>query len=128
MKLEEIENEELKNLINLAYLHGENNNQEKINQINEKIKQNLNENPLISVIENNEFLTIPYGNDNEFVIPIFTDNYQLDLGMEYFRLNDMDKNKDSTIIKLKDLEKIKGNPNFLGLLINIASVSYIITP
>ena len=128
MKLEEITNEELKNHINMAYLHGENNNQEKINEINEKIGENISRNMLITVTENDEFLKIPYGNNNEFVIPIFTDNQQLNLGMDYFKLNDMEKNKIPKIIETKEFRKIKENPNFLGLLINIASVSYIITP
>lgn len=128
MKLEEITNEELKNHINMAYLHGENNNQEKINEINEKIGENISRNMLITVTENDEFLKIPYGNNDEFVIPIFTDNQQLNLGMDYFKLNDMEKNKIPKIIETKEFRKIKENPNFLGLLINIASVSYIITP
>lgn len=128
MKLEEITNEELKNHINMAYLHGENNNQEKINEINEKIGENISRNMLITVTENDEFLKIPYGNNDEFVIPIFTDNQQLNLGMDYFKLNDMEKNKIPKIIETEEFRKIKENPNFLGLLINIASVSYIITP
>ena len=42
-------------------------------------------------------------------------------GMEYYELNDMDKNKDYTIGKIEKID----DPNFLGYLINIASVSYI---
>ena len=128
MKLEDITNEELKNHINLAYLHGENNNQEKIKEINEKITENITENLIITVKENSDFLKIPYGNDDEFIVPLFTDKQQLDLGMDYFKLNDMEKNKDPEIIRISELKKIKDDPNFLGLLINIASVSYIITP
>ena len=66
-------------------------------------------------------VTIPYGNDGYFVIPIFTDLAEYERGMEYYRLNEMDENKD---FKIGKIEKID-NPNFLGYLINIASVSYI---
>ena len=41
--------------------------------------------------------------------------------MEYYDLNEMSENKDYVI---KKIEKID-DPNFLGYLINIASVSYI---
>ena len=71
--------------------------------------------------ENNKPLTIPYANDGQYVIPIFTDLVEYERGMEYYRLNEMDENKDYTI---KKIEKID-DPNFLGYLINIASVSYI---
>lgn len=128
MNLNDVNNEELKNNINLAYLYGENNNHEKISEINEKISKNISENMLITIKEDDEYLKIPYGNNNEFIIPIFTDEQQLNLGMDYFKLNDMEKNKTPSIVETKEFEKIKENPNFLGLLINIASVSYIITP
>ena len=39
MKLEEISNPEFKNLINLAYMQGENNNQEAIDKLELEIKE-----------------------------------------------------------------------------------------
>ena len=66
-------------------------------------------------------LTIPYGNDGKFVIPIFTDLLEYERGMEYFRLNEMAENKDYAIEKIEKID----DSNFLGYLINIASVSYI---
>ena len=38
----------------------------------------------------------------------------------------MIENKTAKTVKLEYFKKIKENPNFLGLLINIATVSYII--
>ena len=121
MKIEELKHPELKQLINMIYLHGENNNQKMIEKTDEEIKDYLNENIFIISSENDEFFTIPYGNDGEYVIPIFTDLLEYERGMEYYDLNDMSENKDYMI---KKIEKID-DPNFLGYLINIASVSYI---
>lgn len=38
----------------------------------------------------------------------------------------MDENKIPELVKIDEFEKIKEDPNFLGLLINIATVSYIV--
>ena len=121
MKIEEIKHPELKQLINMIYLHEENNNQKMIEKTDEDIKDYLKENIFIISSENDEFFTIPYGNNGEYVIPIFTDSLEYERGMEYYDLNDMSENKDYMI---KKIEKID-NPNCLGYLINIASVSYI---
>ena len=121
MKIEDIKHPELKQLINMSYLHGENENHEMIEKTDLEIKDYLSENTFIVSTENNEPLTIPYANDGQYVIPIFTDLLEYERGMEYYRLNEMDENKDYTI---KKIEKID-DPNFLGYLINIASVSYI---
>ena len=121
MKAEDIKHPELKQLINMSYLHGENNNQKKIEKTDEEIKEYLSENTFIISSNKNEFFTIPYGNDGEYVIPIFTDLLEYERGMEYYDLNEMSENKDYVI---KKIEKID-DPNFLGYLINIASVSYI---
>ena len=121
MKIEDIKHPELKQLINMSYLHGENENHEMIEKTDLEIKDYLSKNTFIVSSENNEPLTIPYANDGQYVIPIFTDLLEYERGMEYYRLNEMDENKDYTI---KKIEKID-DPNFLGYLINIASVSYI---
>ncbi|WP_296889780.1 hypothetical protein [uncultured Methanobrevibacter sp.] len=121
MRIEDIKHPELKQLINMSYLHGENENHEMIEKTDIEIKNYLSKNTFIVSSENNEPLTIPYANDGQYVIPIFTDLVEYERGMEYYRLNEMDENKDYTI---KKIEKID-DPNFLGYLINIASVSYI---
>ena len=121
MKAEDIKHPELKQLINMSYLHGENNNQKMIEKTDDEIKEYLSENTFIISSNKNEFFTIPYGNDGEYVIPIFTDLLEYERGMEYYDLNEMSENKDYVI---KKIEKID-DPNFLGYLINIASVSYI---
>ncbi|MBR4448459.1 hypothetical protein [Methanobrevibacter sp.] len=126
MKLEEIKNPDLKNYINLVYMQGENKNQEAIDKLEQEIKEYINEYPLIISIEDNEAVKIPYGNDGEYVVPVFTDEREYTLGMQYFSLNVMDENKDYIIEKLDYLKKLKEDPNFLGYLVNISSASYII--
>ncbi|MEE1155814.1 MAG: hypothetical protein U0K80_00215 [Methanobrevibacter sp.] len=121
MKIEDIKHPELKQLINMIYLHEENNNQEMIEKTDNEIKDYLKDNIFIISSENNEYFTIPYGNDGEYVIPIFTDSIEYERGMEYYDLNEMSENKDFMI---KKIEKVD-DPNCLGYLINIASVSYI---
>ena len=121
MKAEDIKHPELKQLINMSYLHGENNNQKMIEKTDDEIKKYLSENIFIISGNQDELFTIPYGNDGEYVIPIFTDLLEYERGMEYYDLNEMSENKDYVI---KKIEKID-DPNFLGYLINIASVSYI---
>ncbi len=113
-------------LIQLAYLHAENNNQEAIDKVNKEIQNLLKENTLITVKESEKIVKIPYGNDGEFIVPVFTDKIELKKGLEYFKLNDMEKDKIPETVKIDEFEKIKENPNFLGLLINIATVSYIV--
>ena len=46
--------------------------------------------------------------------------------MEYFRLNEMDENKEYVIEKLDYYKKLKEDPNFLGYIVNIARISYIL--
>ena len=120
MKAEDIKHPQLKELINMSYLHGENNNQEMIEKTDSQIREYLSKNIFIISSKNDELFTIPYGNDGEYVIPIFTDLREYERGMEYYDLNEMDN--DEFIIE--KIEKID-DPNFLGYLINIASVSYI---
>lgn len=127
MKLEEIKNPELKNLINLAYMQGENGNEEAILKIEEDMKEYIKKNPLIISVENNEAVKIPYGNEDEYIVPVFTDEREYVLGMQYFSLNVMDENKSYIIEKLDYFnEKLKSDPKFLGYLVNISSVSYIL--
>ena len=73
MKLEEIKNPDLKNYINLVYMQGENNNQEAIDKLERDIREYIKDNPLIISIENDKAVKIPYGNDGEYVVPVFTD-------------------------------------------------------
>ena len=126
MKLEEIKHPEFKSLINLAYMQGENGNEEAILKIEQDMKEYIQENQFIISIEDNEPVKIPYGNDDEYIVPIFTDEREYTLGMQYFSLNVMDENKEYIIEKLDYFKKLKEDPNFLGYLVNISSVSYII--
>lgn len=126
MEIEDIGNPEIKSQIRMAYLHGENNNMEAIDRTNESIVEMLRESSLITVTENDDYVRIPYGNDGDFVVPIFTDKGELEKGLEYFRLNEMKKNKVPQVVEVDYFEKINDNPNFLGLLINIATLCYII--
>ena len=126
MKLDEIKNPEFKNYINLAYMQGENNNKEAILKIEKQMKEYIKNNKFIISVENKNAVKIPYGNDGEYVVPIFTDVREYTLGMQYFSLNIMDENKDCIIEKLDYFKKIKNDPNFLGYIVNISTVSYII--
>ena len=126
MKIEEISHPELKNYINLAYMQGENGNQEAVMKIEEDMKEYLKDNVFIISTEDNEPVKIPYGNDGDYIVPIFTDKREYDMGMQYFSLNEMAENKDYIIEKTDYFKKLKEDPNFLGFLVNISSVSYII--
>ena len=126
MKIEEINHPELKNYINLAYMQGENGNQEAVLKIEEDMKEYLKDNVFIISIEDTEPVKIPYGNDGEYIVPIFTDKREYDMGMQYFSLNEMAENKDYIIEKTDYFKKLKEDPNFLGFLVNISSVNYII--
>ena len=126
MKLEEIKHPELKNHINMIYMHGENQNQEAIEKTEQEMKEYIKDNYFIISVEDGEAVTIPYGNDGQYVVPIFTDELEYKNGMQYFSLNVMDENKSYIIEKLDYFKKLKEDPNFLGYLVNIARVSYII--
>ena len=126
MKIEEINHPELKNYINLAYMQGENGNQEAVLKIEDDMKEYLKDNVFIISIEDAEPVKIPYGNDGDYIVPIFTDKREYDMGMQYFSLNEMAENKDYIIEKTDYFKKLKEDPNFLGFLVNISSVSYII--
>jgi hypothetical protein len=126
MKIEEISHPELKNYINLAYMQGENGNQEAVLKIEEDMKEYLKDNVFIISTEDNEPVKIPYGNDGDYIVPIFTDKREYDMGMQYFSLNEMAENKEYIIEKTDYFKKLKEDPNFLGFLVNISSVSYII--
>ena len=126
MKIEEINHPELKNYINLAYMQGENGNQEAVLKIEDDMKEYLKDNVFIISIEDAEPVKIPYGNDGDYIVPIFTDKREYDMGMQYFSLNEMAENKDYIIEKTDYFKKLKEDPNFLGYIVNIARVSYII--
>ncbi|WP_405304036.1 hypothetical protein [Methanobrevibacter sp.] len=126
MKLEEIKHPELKNHINMIYMHSENQNQEAIERTEQEIREYISDNEFIISTENNEPVKIPYGNDGKYIVPIFTDALEYKNGMQYFSLNVMDENKDYIIEKLDYFKKLKDDPNFLGYIVNIARVSYII--
>ncbi len=126
MKLEEVKHPELKNHINMIYMHSENQNQEAIERTENEIKEYISDKEFIISIEDNEPVRIPYGNDGKYIVPIFTDALEYKNGMQYFSLNVMDENKEFIIEKLDYFKKLKEDPNFLGYLVNIARVSYII--
>lgn len=126
MKIEDINNPELKNHINMIYMHGENHNQKAIDETEDKIRNYIKENYLIISVEDGKPVKIPYANDGEYLVPAFTDEHEYIMGMQYFSLNVMDENKEYVIEKLEHFKKLKEDPNFLGYIINIARVSYII--
>ena len=126
MKLEEIKNPELKNHIQMIYMHGENQNQEAIEKTEAEIKEYIKDNYFIISTEDEKPVKIPYANDGQYLVPVFTDEHEYIMGMQYFSLNVMDENKDYVIEKLDYFKKLKEDPNFLGYIVNIARVSYII--
>lgn len=126
MKIEDINNPELKNHINMIYMHSENQNQKAIDETEEKIRNYIKENYLIISVEDGKPVKIPYANDGEYLVPAFTDEHEYVMGMQYFSLNVMDENKEYVIEKLEHFKKLKEDPNFLGYIVNIARVSYII--
>lgn len=126
MKLDEIKNPEFKNYINLAYMQGENNNMQAIERIEEDMKEYIKNNYFIISIEDDKPVKIPYGNDDEYIVPVFTDKREYVLGMQYFSLNVMDENKEYVIEKLDYFNQLKQDSKFLGYLVNISSVSYIL--
>ena len=126
MKIEEIKHPELKNHINMIYMHGENQNQEAIERTEAEIKKYIKDNYFIISIEDDKPVKIPYANDGEYIVPIFTDALEYKNGMQYFSLNVMDENKEYIIEKLDYFKNLRDDPNFLGYIVNIARVSYII--
>ncbi len=126
MKLEDIKNPELKNHINMIYMHSENDNQKAIESTEEEIKEYIKDNYFIISVEDGNPVKIPYGNDGEYLVPVFTDEQEYVVGMQYFSLNVMDENKEYIIEKLDYFKKLKEDPNFLGYIVNIARVSYTI--
>lgn len=126
MKIEEVKHPELKNHINMIYMHGENQNQEAIERTEDEIRKYISDNEFIISIEDGTPVRIPYGNDGQYIVPIFTDALEYEIGMQYFSLNVMDENKDYIIEKLDYFKKLKEDPKFLGYLVNISSVSYIL--
>lgn len=126
MKLDKIKNPEFKNYINLAYMQGENNNMQAIERIEEDMKEYIKNNYFIISIEDDKPVKIPYGNDDEYIVPVFTDKREYVLGMQYFSLNVMDENKEYVIEKLDYFNQLKQDSKFLGYLVNISSVSYIL--
>ena len=126
MKLEEIKHPELKNHIYMIYMHSENQNEEAITKTEAEIKDYIKDKEFIISIEDSKPVKIPYANDGEYLVPIFTDEHEYINGMQYFSLNVMDENKEYIIEKLDYFKKLKEDPNFLGYIVNIARVSYII--
>ena len=126
MKLEDVKNQEFKNYINLAYMQGENDNKEAILKIEDDMKEYIKDNKFIISIEDSNPVKIPYGNEDEYIVPVFTDEREYILGMQYFSLNVMDENKEYIIEKLDYFNKLKSDPKFLGYLVNISSASYIV--
>ena len=126
MKLEEIKHPELKNHINMIYMHGENQNQKAIDKTEAVIKEYIQNKEFIISVEDEKPLKIPYANDGEYLVPIFTDEKEYLIAMDYFSLNDMSENNEYIIEKLDYFKKLKEDPNFLGYIVNIARVSYII--
>lgn len=126
MKIEDIKHPELKNQINMIYMHGENQNQEAIERTEAEIREYIKDKYFIISVEDEKPVKIPYANDGEYLVPVFTDALEYKNGMQYFSFNVMDENKEYIIEKLDYFKKLKEDPNFLGYIVNIARVSYII--
>ena len=126
MKIEEIKHPELKNHIQMIYMHGENQNQDSIDRTEAEINEYIKDKCFIISVEDGNPVKIPYANDGEYLVPIFTDEHEYTMGMQYFSFNVMDENKEYIIEKLDYFKKLKEDPNFLGYIVNIARVSYII--
>ena len=110
----------------MIYMHSENQNQEAIDKTESEIKEYLKDKFFIISVEDEQPVKIPYANDGEYIVPIFTDEQEYINGMQYFSFNVMDENKDYVIEKLDYFKKLKEDPNFLGYIVNIARVSYIL--
>ena len=76
MKIEEIKHPELKNHINMIYMHSENQNQEAIDKTEAEIKEYVNDKYFIISVEDEKPVKIPYANDGEYIVPIFTDEQE----------------------------------------------------
>jgi hypothetical protein len=126
MKLEEIQHPELKNHILMIYMHGENENRKAVERTEDEIREYILDKYFIISTEDGKPVKIPYANDGLYLVPIFTDKHEYTMGMQYFSLNVMDENKDCIIEKLDYFKNLKDDPNFLGYIVNIARVSYII--
>lgn len=126
MKIEDIKHPELKSQIQMIYMHSENHNQKAIDDTEAQIKEYIKDAYFIISIEDEKPVRIPYANDGEYLVPVFTDEHEYTMGMQYFSFNVMDENKEYIIEKLDYFKKLKEDPNFLGYIVNIARVSYII--
>lgn len=126
MNIEEIKHPELKNHINMIYMHEENHNESAIEKTESEISKYIKGREFIISVENSKPVKIPYANDGQYLVPVFTDKAEYLTGMDYFSLNDMAENKEYIIEKLDSLKKLKEDPNFLGFIVNIARVSYVI--
>ena len=82
MKLEEIKHPELKNHINMIYMHGENQNQKAIDKTEAEIKEYIQNKEFIISVEDEIPLKIPYANDGEYLVPIFTDEKEYLIAMD----------------------------------------------
>ena len=126
MKIEEIKHPELKNHIQMIYMHGENRNREAIEKTENEIREYIRDKYFIISVEDKKPVKIPYANDGQYLVPMFTDEHEYTMGMQYFSFNVMDENKEYVIEKLDYFKNLKEDPNFLGYIVNIARVSYII--
>lgn len=126
MNIEEIKHPELKNHINMIYMHEENLNESAIEKTESEISEYIKGREFIISVEDSKPVKIPYANDGQYLVPVFTDKAEYLTGMDYFSLNDMAENKEYIIEKLDSLKKLKEDPNFLGFIVNIARVSYVI--
>lgn len=126
MNIEEIKHPELKNHINMIYMHEENLNESAIEKTESEISEYIKGREFIISVEDSKPVKIPYANDGQYLVPVFTDQAEYLTGMDYFSLNDMAENKEYVIEKLDSLKKLKEDPNFLGFIVNIARVSYVI--
>ena len=126
MKIEEVKHPELKNHINMIYMHSENQNEKAIEKTENEIREYIKDKEFIISVEDGQPVKIPYANDGEYLVPVFTDAQEYEKGMQYFSFNVMDENKEYVIEKLDCFKKLKEDPNFLGYIVNIARVSYIL--
>ena len=68
MKLEDIKHPELKNHINMIYMHSENENQAAIDKTESEIKEYIKDKEFIISVEEGSPVKIPYANDGEYLV------------------------------------------------------------
>lgn len=116
----------MKNLIQQIYMAEANENFDKISILNNQIVEQLNENKFYTILNNEADIKIPHGNDNNYLIAIYTDIGEVEKAKDYYKFNEIEYTAEKEI-SISDYEKIiKEDSYFLGFQINIANLSYFV--